>query len=1363
MHKNLYSLKSYLTKPLVLLILICSVIITFTYFVKFYFVNVIETNWEKISREKLEETGNECAELFYSYQNQTKEFSDKLISNRRFINSFLNQNMRRTYESFFDIPESDQYNTELYNSRLELFMFSGRQILPGIVELRRALGGERFSQIKEIGLYSYINIFTPVVSESGQTEGVLVVSRLLDVDAYLRNRLFENSGISSEIYNKYNIDAEFRFKDTQTYNQPEPEYTALNLKSINGEPIGKLFIPKLDKSSYILSIEKKFDNYIVFIIFTLNIIFLYFIFIKLKNKSPSWFNLTIPVIFLILSRYLWLITEFPSRYFREFDFDLFSPSHYASAFGFGIAKSLGELLISSIILALIFFYILSFTIKFHNEQKRSFNLAVSLSISVLLSLIGVIFIHTYGVIVQSLIYESTIRFIDKSEIFSFNQPEHLIMRINILLISLSLLSALVSILLIADKFLKPFYAKFRVFRRNPVVIATLIFISITTLTYILPVRIINLSLNFWLGITIAILISVLAIYIANRKLHERTYHLLNIRSISLFMLTCILFIPAVMLNKIISQENHYLERAAKEIAFQPSDKIIFLVSAAMEEARDYPELSKDIHDPNKVSKLAFNVWARSRFYDEDINSAVLILDTNKKVISDFNINPNELNSDSVINFSLRNLHSFSSPADNEIYEGEPDSLDTDPMTLMQFDEGKVLQNSDMKFYTSVLPIENPNLRKSGFKNILGYIIIAAGYEAKNYLTQSNSGIFRNFTKSRILNKLTSPPIITEFSNGEIAGSSNREISRSFTKSLDAFRESVKDKVDKSALRYDEFENQIYKSYYVLTERRISKDLPVEKIYILSVKINDFSLISFFFFRYLLFIVTVFLVIFAIYVLYKLVVSLALRPKIKFIKFGFREKVFVSFLLASLIPILVLAVYTREFVKNKNEEFYNNSILSDLKLVENYVKKRKDELSSGSLKGDTGHREIFSKGFNQSEKNFNYYLKNKLVSTTSEQLYKSDLLDSRISGKAYYNISLLKRDFFSESQQLGNFTFIVGYKPVYDKLNNLDGIISTQTVFRQYEINSELTESLVYILGPYFSAVIILIFIVNFLSYRISNPILKLQKATEQLSKGNIDIKVKTTAKDEIGELVRSFNKMVKELKRSREVLKKAEREGAWRDIARQVAHEIKNPLTPMKLAMQYLYSSYKNNRKNFNEVLDRTNKLIIDQIESLNRIATEFSDFAKLPSRNYEALNINEILSDVVNLLNSNNLIKLNTSSEISDVKIMGDKDGVKRAFFNILKNSLQAIEAKEKDNGNIQITAEKINGYLNIKISDNGVGMSKEVREKLFEPYFSTKSSGMGLGLVITKKILDDMQADIYVNSTPDVGTEVNIRFPVK
>jgi len=237
--------------------------------------------------------------------------------------------------------------------------------------------------------------------------------------------------------------------------------------------------------------------------------------------------------------------------------------------------------------------------------------------------------------------------------------------------------------------------------------------------------------------------------------------------------------------------------------------------------------------------------------------------------------------------------------------------------------------------------------------------------------------------------------------------------------------------------------------------------------------------------------------------------------------------------------------------------------------------------------------------------------------------------------------------------------------------------------------------------------------------------------------------------------------MTKELARSRDELKKVERESAWRDIARQVAHEIKNPLTPMKLAMQHLNHAYTMGSDSFNSILQATNKMIIDQIEILNRIATEFSDFAKMPSRNYIRLNIDEIVRDTVTLMNTEGKISLTIDSG-KESFVYGDKDEVKRALINIIRNSLQAIDEKmcEHPNGKVSVEGKQNNGYYSVFVRDNGTGMDDQTLQMLFEPYFSTKSTGMGLGLVITKKIIDDMKAKIYVRSRINEGTEVEIRF---
>jgi len=1339
-------------------------------------------NWESISTEKKKEIHAECLNIFYNYQNQTSQFSYQLLMNKKLISAVTSYNTRKSFDALYEIENQGEYSVEFYNSRLELYIYSGRQIYPDILELKKALSGERYSIVKETGIYTNIVVLDPVKNENGTVEGVLVVSRILDVNSGVQSAFFNRSGIKKEIYDRFHLDVQFEFNPpantSAVLDSSSGELSLLQLKGINGAIIGKMFIPALDQSSYLLSVIQKFDNIIGFIVFVLNSVLLYWLLLA-AGKADSYFvKISLVAVGLILSRYLWLYMNFPGEFFILFGSDIFSPVHYASGIGFGMAKSLGELSVTAVIFTLISVFILVNVLKLYKSESKPQNAYTAAAITLACVIVSIVVMNYYGIIVQSLIFDSSVKFIDKSDLFSLNQPEMIVVSIIILFLSVSLVMILLACSIITARHLNPFIGFNKFMRKNSVLLFFGALLLVNLLISLFPDQFIESSLKLNLRLVIIALAAIFSIYIQRQLALTRDYRFINMINLSLILLVCAVFIPAVLLNKITSLENKYLEKSAKDISQQSSDKIAFLISATVDDIGEDTSIEADINDKNKSGKLAFNIWSKSKFFDEDLNSAVFVLDTAKKVISDFNINPAELLSDSILSFTLNSAKNKTSGKnqtavlETEPDDEEPETMDVNAvMNTMLADEGEIFQNPDMKFYTALIPIGKSDLKNSRFNKTIGYVVIGAGYDAKNFLTQTNLGIFRSFARDNILNKLTSTPVISEFSESDLVGSSNKDISKSLLKSLDAFRESVKDKVDKSALRYDEFENQIYKSFYVLSENRSAGNISSPKIYVVSVKVNDFSLSTFFFFRYLLFLVLIYLVFLSLYIIYKGFSYLLDTESVRFINFGFREKLFASFLLASVIPIVILAIYTRAFVNDKNEYFYKNQLISDLRIVDQYVRSRilldaaKHEIDKKhSREGHTGFTNLFDRGFSETDKNFNFYVKNKLAATTSEQLYKSDLLDSRLSGNALYNLAILKKDYFSENQQIGDFTFIVGYKPIYDNFNNLTGIISTQTVFKQSEINQELTESLVYILGPYFAAVILLIFIVNFLSYRISNPILRLQKATEQLSLGNIDVQVRSSSKDEIGELVNSFNRMIRELKRSRAELQKAEREGAWRDIARQVAHEIKNPLTPMKLAMQHLFYAYTHGSNDFKSIIQTTNKLIIDQIETLNRIATEFSNFAKLPSRNYELLNMNEILDDVVRLMDSKGNIKLKLDPSLDKEFVLGDKDEVKRALINIIKNAVQAIDEVESagSKGAVNIEGVRMNGYYSVKIKDNGVGMDDDTQQKLFEPYFSTKSSGMGLGLVITKKILDDMKAVINVQSSRSAGTEVVINFKI-
>jgi nitrogen fixation/metabolism regulation signal transduction histidine kinase len=267
----------------------------------------------------------------------------------------------------------------------------------------------------------------------------------------------------------------------------------------------------------------------------------------------------------------------------------------------------------------------------------------------------------------------------------------------------------------------------------------------------------------------------------------------------------------------------------------------------------------------------------------------------------------------------------------------------------------------------------------------------------------------------------------------------------------------------------------------------------------------------------------------------------------------------------------------------------------------------------------------------------------------------------------------------------------------------------------------------------------------------------LQEATERIAKGEENVVIDIDRNDEFGSLVDSFNKMTRDLAKSKDKLKKVEREAAWRDIARRVAHEIKNPLTPMKLSIQHLYNIYQEKDvANFEIILKKTKELIIKEIDKLNKIATAFSDFAKLPQRNYVPLNINDVLEDVISLYSLNNEIKIVKYLSPDLYLVLADKQEMNRVFQNILKNSVQSFEL----NGVIEVKSFNTPKKVVVEIKDNGSGIEPEILHKLFEPNFSTKSTGMGLGLAITKKSLDDMKANISFRSRIGEGTTVIMNF---
>ena len=274
-------------------------------------------------------------------------------------------------------------------------------------------------------------------------------------------------------------------------------------------------------------------------------------------------------------------------------------------------------------------------------------------------------------------------------------------------------------------------------------------------------------------------------------------------------------------------------------------------------------------------------------------------------------------------------------------------------------------------------------------------------------------------------------------------------------------------------------------------------------------------------------------------------------------------------------------------------------------------------------------------------------------------------------------------------------------------------------------------------------------------------------ASKEIGKGNIDIKVPEVKTDKEIELLNSnFNSMIQRLKHQQEKLLISERHEAWSSVARKLAHEIKNPLTPIQLIIDNLRSKYLNNIDSENKEKYEGNLNIINsQIKQIENLVNEFSDFARMPKPLIKEKNLNNIINNNIKLLNKlNNKIEIKfTTSKNKDIFLLCDLEQMNRVIFNIIKNSIDSISEKYFKNtdfkGIINIEIFKRNEYIDILIIDNGTGFKNKKKEELIKPYFTTKKNGSGLGLSIVNKIITDHNGEIKFSNYND-GAKIQINF---
>lgn len=1359
-------------KILILIAFLFVVWITVSGYVTNYIKSETVKNWNVISAEYNDKRIQTVSKLFNSYLEELNKFSRNISADPEIIKLVMRNDSKKLFEYLLNLKTESNTHIEFYNSRLEPLAFKGRKLDSDIYSLNKCINGNRFAVLKEIGFYTYLIIYSPVYDPESKQRiiGASLTAELIDIKYQIDNKFFKNTGLL------YNINAETRVNpELYTSNvisgkidiiSPNTEdFNQVELKGLSDDVIGVILIPKYNEQTHFNDIDNYSARLNSVLIFGLTVILFLIIYRFIAAADSPVLRFILFSSLLIFLRYLWLEYGFPSAIFNS---DLFSPGFYASVFGNGIARSVGELFVTAFIILIISVY--AFNTILNSKVKSAVSSVPFDILKITLSIvIFFLFIYGFGWVIQSVVFDSNLKFFDNANIIP--SRELFLIQLIILILTFSLFLLLVSIVFLLIR-----NFRFNVFRINSlknyssfIILFILLFIN-----QILTFYDTDFHISYIFRVIIIISIFLFGIFISRKLTDVQNYSIYSLKNFSVLLLLCIITIPGILLDNITSQETRYVELIGNKLTEKEDDKIKFLLLTELSEISNNKKIESDIRNKNKLKELAFSIWNESKFSEEDLNTSVIILDTNRNILSDFMNNFRQLNQDSIIAFankeyfkkieSLKNiqdtlyfdsLNASEDTDDESITDAESDeetemsdeSFIEDLNNLFITDKILILNNSVEKYFLGIVPVERVDLRNTVFETNLGYLLVAVQYESKNILQQSSVQLFKTYSRNNLFDKLISEPVITEYVNGEILNSTSRDLTKSNTLSLNAFREAIKYKNDKSDWRFEIINNEKYRSFYILDQ---SKDNSVnERIYSVSLTRNDFKLTVFFYLKFMLFA-------FLIYLAVLVVKLFQMVFKLKEFKLNFREKLFISFFFVSVIPIVLLAIYTRSFIKEKYDANFQNQIISDLNLVSQSLKNlnltpnNKDTLT-------TPGKKLFARNLFQSDKNFNLYINTNLISTTNEELYKSDILDSRVDAEAFYNINFLRKDFFIKNEEIGAYSFIVGYKPFLDQKNNFVGIMSSQTLYKQSELSEELTEILTFIFGIYLIVVIILLIFVSIMTDRFSQPILKLKNATERISKGESNVAIDIKRKDEIGNLVDSFNVMSRELESSKVQLKRAEREAAWRDIARRVAHEIKNPLTPMKLSIQHLFDVYDSKSpEEFSEVLKKTRNIIINEIDKLNKIATEFSNFAKLPGKNYTETDLNEIIREVVSLYKLSPNIDFVENLDDNIGKISADRQELNRVFQNLVKNSVQSIG----DRGIIEISTRGNGEYIVAEVKDNGCGIDPSIMKNLFDPNFSTKTTGMGLGLSISKKSLDDMKAEINFESSPNEGTKVILKF---
>ncbi|MEO7924153.1 MAG: ATP-binding protein [Chitinophagaceae bacterium] len=482
----------------------------------------------------------------------------------------------------------------------------------------------------------------------------------------------------------------------------------------------------------------------------------------------------------------------------------------------------------------------------------------------------------------------------------------------------------------------------------------------------------------------------------------------------------------------------------------------------------------------------------------------------------------------------------------------------------------------------------------------------------------------------------------------------------------------------------------------------------------------------------------------------------------------RSQVHTTIIFISIFSFLVIGAATISFFISRNKQSNSEKLSRTMKIMVNEMEKKLSEHNTFDdvvkiydSVSNNGLQKLVDEVSDIHGVDVNVYdLKGDLQVSSEANVYNKGVLSKKMDPIAFYHLDRMRQVQHSHEEKIGNFTYLSIYSPVRDDQGKVYAYINIPYFTSKPELRQEISNFLVTIIN--LNAFIFLIagLIALFITNRITNSFSIISDKMKEVNLGKMNEQITWNRNDEIGDLVIEYNKMVAKLGASAVALAKSEREGAWREMARQVAHEIKNPLTPMKLSIQYLQKAINNNQPNVKELSSSVANTLVEQIDHLSKIAADFSQFANIGNTNVTRHDLHDVISSLKELYKSNEEVQFVWRPVNDRVMVEADKTQMNRLFTNLFANAVEACHGNK--NCKIEVNEVREGEIIRISIKDNGEGIAPETQEKIFTPNFTTKSSGTGLGLAMCMSIVEQAHGKISFETEQGKGTTFHVELPV-